>query len=1087
MGRTETRTVDDIELIREAQDRAAHLLTAAHPTRDEAARARRLGRLLADDDGRDLLLDLTDQVMRIHEPRRAARRLHDLTLAGVPISLGPTDRLGLAALGRMAPLSPPLAQAAVAWRVDRDTAGVILPADDPAFRDYLARRSAEGFRLNVNVLGEAILGDDEAEERTRRVQALIERADVDYVSVKISAVCANLDVLAWEDSLARIEVQLVRLYRAAQAAGTFVNLDMEEYRDLELSVEAFTRVLDRDEFRGLSAGIVLQSYVPDSHAALRCLCEWANARVDRGGAPIKIRLVKGANLASELVEAEQHDWPLATYSSKADVDASFKCMLDDALALGRPDAIRLGVASHNLFEVAWALTLRQARPDGSRIEIEMLEGMAPPQARAVRDAADGLLLYAPVVAKADRDASIAYLSRRLDENSAPENFLYALFDIAPGSPSWNEQAARFRTAVAERHSVSAVSRRVQDRSSDVDVHPVDGSFANTSDTDFTVPANRAWITEAIRECVIPEPPIVSEVSQVDDLVATAVKAQRLWAETPWEERRVRLAAAADIMSAQRGRTLALMAHTACKTVREGDPEISEAIDFTTYAAHLTVAHERYEAEGAVWTPHRLVVVAGPWNFPYAIPAGGVVHAVAAGSAVILKPAPQARAVAALLVAQLQAVGLPPGLVQLACTPDDHVGQYLITHPGVDLVTLTGSYETAELFTDWRPSIQLLGETSGKNAMIITAAADVDQAIRDLVRSAFGHAGQKCSAASLAIIEASLFDDPAFLSRLSDAVRSLRVGSPTDLATLMGPLIEAPSDRLRRALTTLEPGERWLVEPRRLESEAETWTPGVRVGVQPGSWFHLTECFGPVLGVMRAPDLDTAIAWQNQVDYGLTGGIQSLDPAEIKRWLDRVQVGNAYVNRHITGAIVRRQPFGGWKKSSIGSGSKPGGPGHLHSYGTWTDEGPLDIPGLEAAWSEHFDVEHDPTGLRSEANVLRYRPLDHVIVRCGSVEDSSLAVVLEASRIAGVPVTVLPRTRCTDEELAGELSRFAGSDAVRLRLASDAGDEVFRAAFDAGIAVDRSPITTHPVLEMGRWVIEQSVSTSLHRHGRLLRR
>ncbi|MFM8775191.1 MAG: proline dehydrogenase family protein, partial [Actinomycetota bacterium] len=407
----------DATLVADAERRAAGLLEAAAPTRREAAQARRLSRLRADDDGMDLLLDLTDQVMRIREPRRSAQRLRELTAHGVPASLGAVDGAGLRALGALAPAGPRAAQHLVSWRVDKDTSGVILPADDPDFADYLARRTAEGFRLNVNILGEAILGNDEAEERARRVESLIRRPDVDYVSVKISAVCANLDVLAWEHSLARIEEQLVRLYRAARDARprTFVNLDMEEYRDLELSVAAFMRVLDREEFHDLSAGIVLQAYIPDSHDALERLCAWANDRVRRGRAGIKIRIVKGANLANELVEAELHDWPLATYPTKHDVDASYKRMLEQALDLGDPQAVRIGVASHNLLEVGWALALRDSRPDGNRIEIEMLEGMAPPQARAVRDAAGGLLLYSPVVARADREASIASLSRRAGE------------------------------------------------------------------------------------------------------------------------------------------------------------------------------------------------------------------------------------------------------------------------------------------------------------------------------------------------------------------------------------------------------------------------------------------------------------------------------------------------------------------------------------------------------------------------------------------------------------------------------------------------------------------------------------------------
>ncbi|MBI1350260.1 MAG: aldehyde dehydrogenase family protein [Actinomycetales bacterium] len=1082
----------DAGLVAEAERRAASILEAAHPTRQESGRARRLSRLLADEDGMDLLLDLTDQVMRIRDPRRSAERLHDLTSRGVPPALGPVDGAGLRALGALAPGVPRTAQRLVSWRVDRDTSGVILPADDPDFAEYLARRKAAGFRLNVNILGEAILGDMEAEERARRIEALIRRPDVDYVSVKISAVCANLDVLAWEHSVARIEEQLVRLYRAARDAQprSFVNLDMEEYRDLELSVSAFMRVLDREEFLDLSAGIVLQAYIPDSHAALERLCAWANDRVRRGGSGIKIRLVKGANLANERVEAELHDWPLATYPTKHDVDASYKRMLEQILALGDPQAVRVGVASHNLLEVGWALALRDSRADGDRIEIEMLEGMAPPQARAVRDAAGDLLLYAPVVARADREASIAYLSRRLDENAAPQNFLRALFDIRPGSPTWAEQVARFRAAVRDRSTVPVEPRRVQDRSCPAPAHPVDGSFRNSADSDFTVPANRAWIADALDRTGIPDPPVVDRRDTVDGLVQRALRAQQEWAATSWAERRRALAAMADAMEAHRGPTLAIMAHTAGKTVREGDPEVSEAIDFATYAAHLTLAHEQHERDGATWSPYRLAVVAGPWNFPYAIPASGLVHAVAAGSAVILKPAPQARPVAAALVEHLTSAGVPEGLIQLACTPDDEVGQHLITHPDVDLVVLTGSYETAALFTGWKPSLRLLGETSGKNAIIITQAADLDDAIKDLVTSAFGHAGQKCSAASLAIVEAPVYDDPAFHARLADAVRSLRVGAAVDPATIMGPLIEPPSPKLERALLTLEPGEQWLVEPRCVNADAGAWTPGVRLGVRPGSWFHLTECFGPVLGLMRAPDLDTAIAWQNQVDYGLTGGLHSLDPAEVETWLSAVHVGNAYVNRQITGAIVQRQPFGGWKKSSIGAGSKPGGPGHLDSYGNWSAAiaDPATVrEDFARTWSTYFCSEHDPTGLSAEANILRYRPVDLVIVRAEEADGDAVPLLRMVASLTGVQLVVSDAGAEDDAALSALVDAASDSGAVRLRLLTGASDEVHGAAFAAGIAVDRSPVTRFPMIELRRWVAEQAVSRTMHRHGRLTRR
>ena len=604
--------------------------------------------------------------------------------------------------------------------------------------------------------------------------------------------------------------------------------------------------------------------------------------------------------------------------------------------------------------------------------------------------------------------------------------------------------------------------------------------------------------------VVPDVPVIDSIEGIDDVVVSAVEGSVAWAATSFADRRRVLAAVADEMERSRGTTLALMARTACKTIAEGDPEVSEAIDFARYYAWCTHATSEAVGRGLTFTPDGVVLVASPWNFPYAIPAGGVCAALAAGNAVILKPAPEVREVAYELARQLWRAGVPRDVLQFVACPDNEVGRRLVTHDSVATVVLTGAYETAQLFRSWKPSIRVLAETSGKNALVITAAADEDAAIRDLVKSAFGHAGQKCSAASLAIVEASVYDDPSFMRRLADAVRSVRVGVAEDLATMTGPLVGEPSPKLLRALTVLEPGEQWLVEPVCLDAARHLWSPGVRVGVQPGSWFHLTECFGPVLGIIRANDLDDAIAVQNTGDFGLTGGIHSLDEHEIERWLDRVEVGNAYINRHITGAIVQRQPFGGWKRSSVGCGPKAGGPYYVEAFGTWrpTVSGgrevvelatvvpqhatsatvepqlwPQPLPeglqaGFQRVWRGYFAVDHDPSGLACERNVLRYRPLPSVGLYVAPDADAADVEIAElAAGVAGVPLAMVvsPATRTVE----------------RVRVIGTITDEAMAACHAAGVEVDRTPVVADPMIELRRWVREQSISWTRHRHGRLL--
>ncbi len=1087
---------------------------SAQTTRAEARRARRLGRLLADPAGRELLFTLTDEVLRTDDDTRAVGRLRRLIAGGIPRSFGPLDRAGLklAALGGA--VLPAAVAPVVRARVKAETRGVILAAGDPGFANHVARRRRAGVECNVNLLGEAILGDDEADTRLDAVCSRLRRPDVRCVSVKVSALCANLDVLAFDHSLARVVDRLQRVYRIAASATPpkLVYLDMEEYRDLHLTVAAFRTALDEPEFRSLPGGIALQAYLPDSYAVLDELCEWAAARRDIGGAPARVRIVKGANLAMEQVEAELMGWPQAPYDTKAEVDAHYKRMLDRALAAAARGDLHVGVASHNLFDIAWALALRdELGLTNDTVEVEMLEGMAPAQARAVRDVAGALLLYTPVVDDSEFAAAIAYLSRRLDENASEENFLRALFSITPASPRWDDERARFEAAVSARRTVSTMPRRLQDRRTERRAFDPEAPFANEPDTDFTLPANRRWIAHHLDADVPPTlPPVLAHTDDVDAAVARAHEGARHWAATTTAERRRVLTRVAEVMAAARGRTIAVMAHETAKTVREGDPEVSEAIDMARWAASQTRVLDALAREGVGCTPLGTVVVAAPWNFPYAIPANGVVSALAAGNAVLLKPAPEAVATAAELVRHLHDAGVPRDIVQLVRCPDNEVGRHLVTHDGVDTVVLTGAYDTARMFLDWKPQLRLIAETSGKNALVITGGADVDLAIRDLVRSAFGHGGQKCSAASLAIIEASVHDDERFLTRLADAVRSVRVGRPADLATMMGPVIQPPAGKLRRALTTLDPGERWLVEPKLLDDGA-LWTPGVKLGVRPGSWFHRTECFGPVLGVMRARDLDDALALQNAPEFGLTGGLHSLDPDEIAHWTERVEVGNAYVNRHTTGAIVQRQPFGGWKHSSIGPGAKTGGPNDILRFvrfapvdsismvGFATAEGGLaPVPGRDAISMVGFATAEDGfapvpgrdsssiaardlAGLRAEQNLLRVRPLDRVVVRAtATTTEHERRIVAQAARLTGVGVEIVD-AREPDDALA---RRIGASGAQRLRTLGPVSDVLARACHTAGITIDDTAVTGDARVELPRYLREQAISRTMHRHGRV---
>ncbi len=1037
------------------------------------------------------VMQFVDRVIRPDDNRVAASQLRSVVdERELPGFLSVVDRTLLRAGARLAPLVPDIVLPLARWRMRSIVGHLVSPAEPAKLAAHLATKRQGGYQLNVNLLGEAVLGEHEAQRRLDELLAVVDQPDVDYVSVKISAVASQLNHWAHADSLERVSDRLRLLVRHALAASppTFINFDMEEYHDLSLTLAAFVGVLSEPELWSADAGIVLQAYLPDAFPALQELVAWANRRHNDGGGQIKIRLVKGANLAMERVDAAVHGWEQAPFATKHQTDANYKRCLDWLLTPEHLTGVRLGLASHNLFDVAWTHLLAQSRGVSYRVQFEMLEGMAPAQAAAVAEAtnpsaAGGMLLYTPAVRAENFDVAISYLFRRLEENASDDNFLRHLFDMTPGSVSFREQAERFRTALAHRHAIADGPSRTQNRLLPAQpAYRIGQPFRNEPETDPSLAPNRTWIDRILAS----EPggvrrPITVTIAEIDHHLERARSGAATMSGLTRDERQRLLHRVGDALADRRGDLIAAMMHEAGKTLAEADVEVAEAIDFARWYGDRSLELER---PGHRFEPFGVVAVVPPWNFPVAIPAGGVLAALAAGNSVLLKPAPETPRCAELVAEACWAAGVGPEALQFVRTPDDHIGRHLVT--SVDAVILTGAAETADLFRSWKPDLRLFAETSGKNAMIITPNADLDLAVADLVRSAFGHSGQKCSAASLAILVGDVATSERFRRQLQDAVRSIEVGPSTRIETTMGPIVGAISDRLHRGLTQLEDGESWLVEPRLLDAEAELWSPGVRRGVTPGSWFHRTECFGPVLGLMAADDLDEAIAMQNSSLFGLTGGLHSLDPNEIEHWTRQVEVGNGYVNRVITGAIVARQPFGGWKRSSVGPGAKAGGPNYVMQLGSWhpTPEPASGGDDFAAAWTEHFSIDHDPIALFCEANIFRYRPLDRVGLRIGpGARPQSIDLVRRAARQCGV---TLIESSHGDESQLDFAHRLESLGLQRVRILGETiGPELQRTANHLQLHLADAAATGDGRMELQHYVREQAISRTLHRFGNLV--
>jgi RHH-type proline utilization regulon transcriptional repressor/proline dehydrogenase/delta 1-pyrroline-5-carboxylate dehydrogenase len=1168
-----------VALAGELQNRATELQTTA-----ERRQQAELDRMLRNPDDKATLVQLTDQSFRSHAAARTAEQFtHILDVQGIPRFFSPLDQALLRGFQTFGGWLPSVTVPLVKAHLQHETANVVLPAEPELLHEHLAARRKEGVRMNLNFLGEALLGEEEAMERLNKYLQALQSPEVEVLSVKISTIYSQILPVARQHTLNVLCDRLELLYRAADHTlyrrpdgshvSKFLYLDMEEYRDLQLTAESFMRTLNKPGLQKVRAGIALQAYVPDSFAMQQAITAWAKDRVARGGSPVTIRIVKGANMEMERVDAAVHDWPQAPYQTKAETDANYKRMLMFALQPENLKAVQIGIASHNLFDVAFGLVLAAEMGAGTAVQFEMLEGMANHQRRALLEKTRQLLLYAPACRKEEFLNAIGYLIRRLDENTGSENFLGHAFRLKVGSDDWKLLESRFRDAftIAPRSTPQRTQNRLTERFDEPLPERPWREFENEADTDWSLPQNSEWAEGLVRRtgadlagttlplviagdeslsreskpCLDPSRPgfevcryALASVEDVDRAIACAKADPDGWRSLSVDQRNLILGRVAQELRRSRGDLLWAALANSGKLLTEGDPEVSEAIDFVEF--YRASAREFFELPTVTASPVGVVAVVPPWNFPIAIPCGGVAAALAAGNTVILKPASDTVLVAWEFCQCFWRAGVSRNVLQFVPCPGGGAGSHLVSHPDVAAVVLTGGTETALKMLSHAPAMKLLAETGGKNATIITALSDRELAIKHVLHSAFSHGGQKCSATSLLLLEAEVYDDPQFKRMLCDAVESLQVGSAWDLPTRLAPLVRPPSGVLEDGLKTLEPGETWAVMPRRIGDNPNLWSPGVKYGVTPNSFTHLTEFFGPVLGVMRFEKLSEAIQIVNGTGYGLTSAIHSLDDREIAEWKSKIEAGNLYINRGTTGAVVLRQPFGGMGKSSVGPGLKAGGPNYVASLMQFEDRPEVEgaalpqisnrdlaalaeriqgeneprpellraIASYDAAWRDEFSSEHDHFRLIGQDNHRRYLPFREICLRI-TASDSLFDIVARAAaaRVTGARVLACFAPDCpsewrtlldewTDPWAAG-IELFDETDAVfaahlqqdrwpRVRFANRTAvsPEFRQIAAKTGHWLADVRVVSEGRVELLWYLREQSISWDYHRYGNL---
>jgi RHH-type proline utilization regulon transcriptional repressor/proline dehydrogenase/delta 1-pyrroline-5-carboxylate dehydrogenase len=908
------------------------------------------------------LFRLVDVLPALSSNREIARHIEEYLgdqSAGLPVGI----RRVLGWTSRVPSLAGPLAGLAV-----RRMARAFILAEGPegALGELRAMRD-RSTAFTVDLLGEAAVSEHEAETYAIRYLELIEvladaaatwlrseHLDSDdrgpipavNVSVKISALFSQIKAQAPEDSIERLCGRLRPLLRRAKARNVFINFDMEMHWLKDLTLRLFKALLDEEEFTDYRhAGIAMQAYLRETPDDLEQLIEWATKRHTR----VTVRLVKGAYWDTETILACQRRWPVPVYEHKQETDAAYERLARRLLE--NAEVIDCAFGTHNVRTIATCLA--EARRLGlppRRLEFQMLYGMAEPIKGALSGMGYRVREYCPL---GETLPGMAYLVRRLLENTSNEGFLRAKFseDAAP------------QTLLRDPATVTPVARD----------EPNIG-FKNEPHADFSRAELRDQMTNALRKVraglgglhpllvgesevrsgrqIISRNParpdeIVGRVEaggreEVDLAVTAAATAFASWHDVPVETRARILERTADLLSQRRFELAALEVYETGKTWPEADADVCEAIDFCRYYAGemCRLASGKLRVPGEeIWHDYiarGVAVVIAPWNFPLAILCGMTTAALVAGNAVIMKPSGQSAVIAAVFGRILREAGVPPGAINSLPGSGSEIGSALIEHPEVAIIAFTGSREVGlriwEAAGRTRPGQtqlkKVVCEMGGKNAVIVDDDADLDEAVTGIVASAFGYQGQKCSALSRLIVLPRVRE--RLIRRVIEATESLRMGDPADPAVSVGPLIDqAAHDRVREVIEAGRQEATLAFEAPVTERTGWFVGPTIFTGVAPDSRLAQEEIFGPVLSVIDAVDLDEALRIANGTPYALTGGCYSRSPRRIEHVKSAFRVGNLYINRGITGALVARHPFGGFGMS--GGGTKAGGPDYLLNF------------------------------------------------------------------------------------------------------------------------------------------------------------
>ena len=828
----------------------------------------------------------------------------------------------------------------------------------------------EGLAFTLDLLGEKTVSEPEGEEYQRRYLELLDglealtktwgdnsTLDHDHlgpipklnISIKISTLYSQAHDVDHEQSVEALYQRLKPIFRRAQQAGAFVMLDLEHYGLKNITFDTFERLLADPELKDMHLGVVIQAYLVDSLEDTERLIK----RAKKLKRMFTVRLVKGAYWDYETVLAQQNGWAIPVFTDKPATDARYEELIDLLL---KAKYVKLAVASHNVRSIAHAIgKAEEMGLPQNAIEFQTLFGMAEPIKKSLVGMGYRVRDYTTV---GELIPGMAYLVRRLLENTSNESFLRTSFTedgdkeallVQPqpdpnhqfpiAKASWGGNCPRIDFRRREPHKLVNKALATLAKKGLGKTLPVVVSGQKRSDRQ-TSPSVIPWQPATqVADCCL------AQAEDIEDALKACRAATQSWGKTTPAQRAAVLRKAATIMTAKRYDLLALQVYEVGKSWEEADADVCEAIDFLNYYAaeieRLGQARELGPEPGEqnllTWQPLGVGVIIAPWNFPLAIITGMTSAALAAGNAVVVKPARTSPACGYAMFEILMDAGIPKDALHFLPSVGAQVGPLMVESPEVDFITFTGSLEVgldilqraAVVHPGQRNVKRVVVEMGGKNAIIVDGDADLDEAVTGVVHSAFGFQGQKCSACSRVIVLEDNYD--AFVERLVEATKSLHVGEPTAPGNTVGAVIDAKSqDRIKAIIEGAKEDFPVLLD-RAADMPGEGYYVGPTIfgECDPNHSLCQEEIFGPVLAVIKAKNFDEALAIANGTPYALTGAVFSRSPSHLDQARAEFNVGNLYLNRGSTGAIVGRQAFGGSKMSGVGS--KAGGPDYVQQF------------------------------------------------------------------------------------------------------------------------------------------------------------